>query len=45
MDGKHTLDDAQKEFEKQFRPDRLSLFDAVSGQALRSSLYEGGTRG
>ena len=27
------------------RPDRLSLFDAISGQALRSSLYEGGTRG
>src|SRR6202030_812139 len=27
------------------RPDRLSLFDATSGQALRSSLYEGGSRG
>jgi multiple sugar transport system ATP-binding protein len=27
------------------RPDRLSLFDAISGQALRSSLYEGGHRG
>jgi multiple sugar transport system ATP-binding protein len=27
------------------RPDRLSLFDAISGQALHSSLYEGGTRG
>jgi multiple sugar transport system ATP-binding protein len=27
------------------RPDRLSLFDAMSGQALRSSLDEGGTRG
>ena len=27
------------------RPDRLSLFDAISGQALHSSLYEGGARG
>src|SRR5205807_5369204 len=27
MDGKHTLDDAQKEFEKRFRPDRLTLED------------------
>lgn len=27
MDGTHTLDDAQKEFEKRFRPDRLSLED------------------
>jgi multiple sugar transport system ATP-binding protein len=27
------------------RADRLSLFDATSGQALHSSLYEGGTRG
>jgi multiple sugar transport system ATP-binding protein len=27
------------------RSDRLSLFDAISGQALRSSLYEGGYRG
>jgi multiple sugar transport system ATP-binding protein len=27
------------------RPDRLSLFDATSGQALHSSLYEGGSRG
>src|SRR5712672_1734779 len=27
------------------RSDRLSLFDAMSGQALHSSLYEGGTRG
>jgi len=27
------------------RPDRLSLFDATSGQALHSSLYEGGGRG
>src|SRR5262245_17633354 len=27
MDGKHTLDDAQKEFEKRFRPERLTLED------------------
>src|SRR5579885_2373610 len=27
MDGEHTLDDAQKAFEKRFRPDRLTLED------------------
>src|SRR5438034_8734363 len=27
MDGEKTLDDAQKEFEKRFRPDRLTLED------------------
>jgi putative peptide zinc metalloprotease protein len=27
MDGEHTLDDAQKSFEKRFRPDRLTLED------------------
>lgn len=27
MDGKHTLDDAQKAFENRFRPDRLTLED------------------
>src|SRR5207237_4126107 len=27
MDGTHTLDDAQKEFENRFRPDRLTLED------------------
>src|SRR5262249_42933487 len=27
MDGKHTLDEAQKAFEKRFRPDRLTLED------------------
>src|SRR5437588_35062 len=27
------------------RPDRLSLFDAVSGQALQSALYAGGQHG
>jgi putative peptide zinc metalloprotease protein len=35
MDGKHTLDDAQKEFEKRFRPDRLTLEDLEGfGQQL-----------
>jgi putative peptide zinc metalloprotease protein len=27
MNGRHTLDEAQKEFEKRFRPDRLTLED------------------
>src|SRR5712691_119809 len=27
MDGTHTLDEAQKEFEKRFRPERLTLED------------------
>src|SRR5208283_2429715 len=27
MDGKHSLDEAQEEFEKRFRPDRLTLED------------------
>jgi multiple sugar transport system ATP-binding protein len=27
------------------RPDRLSLFDAISGQALSSALQTGGFRG
>jgi multiple sugar transport system ATP-binding protein len=27
------------------RPDRLSLFDAASGQALSSALYAGGRHG
>src|SRR6516162_4654452 len=35
MDGTHTLDDAQKEFEKRFRPDRLTLEDLEQfGQQL-----------
>lgn len=35
MDGKHTLDQAQKEFEKRFRPDRLTLEDLEQfGQQL-----------
>jgi putative peptide zinc metalloprotease protein len=35
MDGDHSLDDAQKAFEKRFRPDRLSLEDLEQfGQQL-----------
>src|SRR5436305_6915546 len=35
MDGKHTLDDAQKAFEKRFRPERLTLEDLEQfGQQL-----------
>jgi putative peptide zinc metalloprotease protein len=35
MDGRHTLDDAQKEFELRFRPDRLTLEDLEQfGQQL-----------
>jgi putative peptide zinc metalloprotease protein len=35
MDGQHTLDDAQKAFEKRFRPDRLTLEDLEQfGQQL-----------
>src|SRR2546427_5534255 len=30
MDGKHTLDDAQKAYEKRFRPERLTLEDLES---------------
>jgi putative peptide zinc metalloprotease protein len=33
MDGRHTLDDAQKEYEKHFRPARLSL-EEIEGFAL-----------
>src|SRR5437588_8014586 len=35
MDGTHTLDDAQKQFENRFRPDRLTLEDLEGfGQQL-----------
>src|SRR3954471_19947888 len=35
MDGTHTLDQAQKEFEQRFRPDRLTLEDLEQfGQQL-----------
>jgi putative peptide zinc metalloprotease protein len=38
MDGGHTLDDAQKAFEKRFRPDRLTLEDLEHfGQQLLSA--------
>src|SRR5215469_6282650 len=30
MDGTHTLDDAQKQYEKRFRPERLTLEDLES---------------
>jgi putative peptide zinc metalloprotease protein len=30
MDGEHTLDDSQKEYEKRFRPERLTLEDLES---------------
>ncbi|MCS6852260.1 MAG: biotin/lipoyl-binding protein [Gemmataceae bacterium] len=40
MDGKHTLDETQKEFEKRFRPERLSLEDleAFAQQLLKVGL-------
>src|ERR1700749_4791207 len=35
MDGAHTLDEAQKEFERRFRPERLTLEDLEQfGQQL-----------
>src|SRR5213079_651997 len=38
MNGTHTLDDAQKAFEKRFRPDRLTLEDLEQfGQQLLSA--------
>src|SRR2546423_11870763 len=38
MDGKHTLDEAQKAFEKRFRPERLTLEDLEQfGQQLISA--------
>ncbi len=39
MDGKHTLDDAQKRFEERFRPERLPLEDL---EAFASQLLEAG---
>jgi putative peptide zinc metalloprotease protein len=40
MDGKHTLDDAQKQFEERFRPERLPLEDleGFAQQLLTSGL-------
>ncbi len=42
MDGKHTLDDAQKEFEQRFRPERLTLEDleAFASQLLGAGLAQ-----
>src|SRR5438874_1487069 len=42
MDGKRTLDDAQKSFEKRFRPDRLTLEDLeqFAQQLLRAGLVQ-----
>src|SRR5215216_112953 len=42
MDGTHTLDEAQKEFEKRFRPDRLTLEDLeqFSQQLLKAGLVQ-----
>ncbi len=39
MDGKHTLDEAQKRFEERFRPERLPLEDL---EAFASQLLEAG---
>src|SRR5947209_6900478 len=42
MDGRHTLDDAQKAFEQRFRPDRLTLEDLehFSQQLLTAGLVQ-----
>src|SRR5690606_37981706 len=42
MDGKHTLEDAQKEFEMHFRPDRLTLEDLeqFGQQLLKAGLVQ-----
>src|SRR5215207_1694455 len=47
MDGTHTLDDAQKEFEKRFRPDRLTLEDLeqFGQQLLTAGLAQNETPG
>ncbi len=39
MDGGHTLDDAQKEYEDQYRPDRLTLEDL---EGFAQQLMNGG---
>ncbi|MGF1581163.1 MAG: site-2 protease family protein [Gemmataceae bacterium] len=45
MDGKHTLDEAQKAFEKRFRPDRLTLEDLeqFGQQLLKAGLVQNET--
>src|SRR5947209_16311585 len=42
MNGTHTLDDAQKEFEKRFRPDRLTLeeLEQFSQQLLTAGMAQ-----
>src|SRR5437763_11457942 len=42
FDGKHTLEDAQKDFEKQFRPHRLTLEDleGFAQQLLTAGLVQ-----
>src|SRR6516164_2829049 len=42
LDGKHTLEDAQKEYEKRYRPDRLKLEDleAFAQQLLTAGLAQ-----
>ena len=42
FDGKHTLDDTQKDFEKTFRPHRLTLEDleAFAQQLLQAGLVQ-----
>ena len=45
MDGKHTLEETQKAFEKPFRPDRLTLEDleGFSQQLLQAGLVQNET--
>src|SRR5437879_5019472 len=47
MDGGHTLDQAQKEFEKRFRPERLTLEDLeqFGQQLLQAGLVQNETPG
>jgi putative peptide zinc metalloprotease protein len=42
LDGRHTLDDAQKQYEKRFRPERLTLEDleAFAQQLLKAGLAQ-----
>src|SRR5215211_1375797 len=42
MDGRHTLDEAQKEYEKRFRPERLTLEDleAFAQQLITAGLAQ-----
>src|SRR5213596_1036418 len=42
MDGSHTLDEAQKEYEKRFRPERLTLEDleAFAQQLITAGLAQ-----